>query len=78
VGGHFCRSRPSGGSQFAERFRDSEALIGHAAHLGDLTEAILAIVSVVHGELLCEPSPELRAMLAGSEVPVLFTLYQSM
>ena len=61
-----------------ERFRDSEALIEHASHLGDLTEAILAIVSVVHGELLGEPSPELKAKLAGSEVPHLFTPYQSM
>jgi quinol monooxygenase YgiN len=61
-----------------ERFRDSEALIEHAANLGDLSEAILATVSVVHGELLGEPSVELRAKLAGSEVPVLFTPYQSM
>jgi quinol monooxygenase YgiN len=61
-----------------ERFRDSEALIEHAAHLADLTEAILATVSVIHGELLGEPSAELRAKLAGSEVPVLFTRYQSM
>ena len=56
-----------------ERFRDSEALIEHAAHLGDLSEAILATVSVVHGELLGVPSAELRAKLAGSEVPVVFT-----
>lgn len=61
-----------------ERFRDSEALIEHAEHLGDLSAAILAIVSVVHGELLGEPSAELRAKLAGSEVPQLFTPYQSM
>ena len=61
-----------------ERYRDSEALIEHAAHLGDLSAAILAIVSVVHGEILGEPSAELRAKLAGSEVPVLFTPYQSM
>jgi quinol monooxygenase YgiN len=61
-----------------ERFRDSEALIEHAANLGDLVEAILATVSVVHGELLGEPSAELRARLAGSEVPHLFTPYQSM
>jgi len=61
-----------------ERFRDSEALIEHAENLGDLVEAILATVSVVHGELLGEPSAELRAKLAGSEVPHLFTPYQSM
>jgi hypothetical protein len=34
--------------------------------------------SVVHGEVLGEPSAELRAKLAGSEVPILFTPYQSM
>ena len=62
-----------------ERFRDSEALIEHATNLGDdFMEAILATVSVVHGELLGEPSAELRAKLAGSEYPHLFTPYQSM
>ena len=61
-----------------ERYRDSEAAIEHAANLGHLFGAILAIVSVVHGELLGEPSEELRANLAGSDVPVLFTPYRSM
>jgi quinol monooxygenase YgiN len=61
-----------------ERFRDSEALIEHAENLGDLTEAILATVSVIHGELLGEPSAELRAKLAGNEFPHLFMPYQSM
>jgi len=61
-----------------ERFRDSEALIEHASNLGDLSGAILATVSVLHGELLGEPSAELRAKLAGTEVPVLFTPYESM
>ena len=59
-----------------ERYRDSEALMEHAAHLGDLSEAILATGSV-SGELLGEPSAELRANMAGSEVR-LFTPYQSM
>jgi quinol monooxygenase YgiN len=59
-----------------ERYKDSEALIEHAAHLGDLTEAILA-TGYVSGELLGEPSAELRANMAGSEVR-LFTPYQSM
>jgi hypothetical protein len=36
------------------------------------------IVSVVHGEVLGEASPELRANLAKSDVPVLFTPFQSM
>jgi len=50
-----------------ERYRDSEALIEHAKHLGDLMEAIPATGSV-SGELLGEPSAELRAKLADSEV----------
>jgi quinol monooxygenase YgiN len=61
-----------------ERFRDSDALIEHTANIGDLAESILAIVTVVHGELVGEPSAELREKLAGVEVPVLFTPYQSM
>ena len=61
-----------------ERYRDSEAAMEHAANLADVSAAVLAIVSVVHGELLGEPSAELRAKLAGSEVPQLFTPYESM
>ena len=61
-----------------ERYRDSEALIEHSAHIGgDLTEAILATGSV-SGELLGEPSAELRAKMADSEVPRLFTPFLSM
>jgi hypothetical protein len=59
-----------------ERYRDSEALIEHAAHLRDLNEAILATGSV-SGELPGEPSAELRAKMADSEVR-LFTPFQSM
>jgi quinol monooxygenase YgiN len=60
-----------------ERYRDSEAAIEHAANVGPLFPAILATVSLVHGELLGEPSAELRANLADSDVPVLFTPYRS-
>ena len=59
-----------------ERYRDSEALIEHAAHLGDIMEAIVATGSV-SGELFGEPSAELRAKMADSEVR-LFTSYRSM
>ncbi len=59
-----------------ERYRDSEALMEHAAHLGDLNEAIVA-TGFVSGVLLGEPSAELRAMMADGEVR-LFTPYQSM
>ena len=61
-----------------ERYRDSEALIEHAAHLGDLNEAILATGYISGtGALIGEPSAELRAKMADSEVR-LFTLYESM
>jgi quinol monooxygenase YgiN len=59
-----------------ERYRDSEALIEHLANLGDLGEAILATGSV-SGELLGEPSAELRANLADGPVR-LFTPYLSL
>jgi len=62
---------------FIERYRDSEAAMEHAANLGHLFPAVLATVSVVHGELLGEPSAELRARLAGSDVPALFTPYHA-
>jgi hypothetical protein len=61
-----------------ERYRDSEAAMEHAANLAEIAAAVLETVSVVHGELLGEPSEELRARLAGSEVPQLFTPYDSM
>lgn len=59
-----------------ERYRDSEALIEHTAHIGDLMEAILATGSVA-GELLGEPNAELRAKVADSEVR-LFTPFLSL
>jgi quinol monooxygenase YgiN len=59
-----------------ERYRDSEALIEHGAHLGELAQAIPAMGSVTSA-CLGEPSEELRAQLAGSGVQ-LFTLYLSL
>jgi hypothetical protein len=59
-----------------ERYRDSEALIEHGANQGDLREAILATGSFA-GELLGEPSAELKASLAGAPVGC-FTLFQSL
>ncbi len=50
-----------------ERYRDSEAVIEHATHVGDLMEAIFATGSV-SSELLGEPSAELTALTAGSGV----------
>ena len=48
-----------------ERYPDSEAIIEHEAHLGDLGRAVSAM-GLVSGELLGEPSAELRARLAES------------
>jgi quinol monooxygenase YgiN len=59
-----------------ERYRDSEALIEHTANLGDIGATILATGSI-SGELLGEPSADLRAKLAGRPVR-LFTPYLSM
>ena len=59
-----------------ERYRDSAAAMEHAANLGHLFADVLATVDIVHGELLGELSPELRANLAGSDVPVVFTPYR--
>jgi hypothetical protein len=59
-----------------ERYRDSEALIEHGANLGDLSGAIFATGSF-SGEVLGEPSAELRGNLADSPVR-LFTSFLSM
>jgi quinol monooxygenase YgiN len=58
-----------------ERYRDSAALIEHAKNLGSLMEAVLA-TATVSGELLGEPSADLRAGLAGGPVR-LFTPFMT-
>ena len=57
-----------------ERYRDSEALVEHAGHLGDLGRAIPGLVA---SELLGEPSADVRAKLDGSGVR-LFTPFLSL
>ncbi len=52
-----------------ERYTDSNALIEHFGNMSELMEPILSLVTVVHGEVLGDASPELRANLAGSKVP---------
>ena len=59
-----------------ERYRDSEALIEHAAHIGALTESIAA-TGAVSGALLGEPSQELRRIMADGSVG-LFDLFDAM
>jgi quinol monooxygenase YgiN len=57
-----------------ERYRDSEALVEHAWHIGDLGRAIPGLVS---SELLGQPSDDVRAKLIGSGVS-LFTPFMSL
>ena len=58
-----------------ERYTDSQALIEHAEHFGDLSEAIIR-TGLFAGELIGEPSAELKTMLAGGPIR-LFTPYLS-
>ena len=60
-----------------ERFRDSDALIQHSENLAHLMEAIMATGSV-SGELLGEPSAELRARFTDGGPVQLFTPWLTM
>ena len=60
-----------------ERFRDSDALIQHGENLAHLMDAIVATGSV-SGELLGEPSPELRARFPSGGPVQLFTPWATM
>ena len=60
-----------------ERFRDAQALIEHGEHLAHLMDALIA-TGDVHGELLGDPGPELRANIADDGPVQLFTLYQAL
>ena len=59
-----------------ERFESSEALLEHGANMSEISAAVLE-TGTVEGELLGDPSPELRANLTGPE-PELFTPYLSL
>ena len=59
-----------------ERYRDSQALIEHAEHFGDLGQALFR-AGWVSGELIGEPSAELKAMMASSGIRV-FTPFLSL
>ena len=60
-----------------ERFRDSDALIQHSENLAHLMDAIIATGSA-SGELLGEPSPELRSRFAADGPVQLFTPWATM
>ena len=59
-----------------ERFRDSDALLEHGANMAEISEGVLA-TGTVEGELLGEPSDELRAKLTGPQ-PRLFLPWLSL
>ena len=52
-----------------ERYKDSAALLEHASHIADLVGPIFATGSA-SSVMIGVPSAELRAMMAGGEVPV--------
>jgi quinol monooxygenase YgiN len=60
-----------------ERYRDSEALLEHVAHIGSDLMAAMMTTAPVYGETLGEPSAQLRAMMEGSPVR-LFTPFLSL
>jgi quinol monooxygenase YgiN len=53
---------------FIERYVNSAALIEHITNLGPLFNEVVAIVQVVHGEILGNVSSELKAAMAGGPV----------
>ncbi len=57
-----------------ERYRDSKALIEHSQNVAHLMEPIIA-TGTVYGELLGEPSPELRAGFSADGPVQLFSPY---
>jgi quinol monooxygenase YgiN len=52
-----------------ERYRDSEAVKDHGAHVGEIMPAIFATGSG-SSVMLGKPSAELTAMMAGGPIPV--------
>src|SRR3954466_2692016 len=60
-----------------ERFRDSDALIQHGENLAHMMDAIISTGEVA-GELLGEPSAELRARFADGGPVQLFTPWSRM
>jgi quinol monooxygenase YgiN len=60
-----------------ERFRDSDALIQHGENLAHLMDRIIATGSV-SGELLGDPSAELRARFTGGGPVQLFAPWSRM
>lgn len=60
-----------------ERYRDSQALLEHGQHLAHLMEPIIA-TATVYGELLGDPSPELKAQFSADGPVQLFSPYMSL
>ena len=56
-----------------ERYKDSQALIEHIAHIGDRNQEILA-TGIMTGVLLGKPNAALLAMMASSPVQIFTSL----
>lgn len=61
-----------------ERYVDSAALIQHAVNIGDEMMAAILATASVHGELLGDPSPELRANFSDDGPVQIFSRWQSL
>jgi quinol monooxygenase YgiN len=59
-----------------ERYRDSEAVIEHGSHVGQIMQAIFA-TGAASSTMLGEPSAQLTTMMADSPIP-LFRPFLSM
>jgi len=51
-----------------EEYVDEQAMIDHAAHIGEALSAAISATGTVHGEYLGELSDDYRARLAGGPV----------
>ena len=60
-----------------ERYRDSEALVEHLANIGEDMMTAISATGSAHGEVLGEPSAELRANMESGPVR-LFTPFASL
>jgi quinol monooxygenase YgiN len=61
-----------------ERYRNSEAVIAHATHVGDLMPALFATTGSVSCDLLGKPTAELAASTAGGSGVSIFHPFLSM
>lgn len=59
-----------------ERFRNEDALVAHSENIGEEMMAAIVATGTCHGQLLGDPSPELRGMLEDNPAVQLFVPYR--